>query len=330
MAMKPMLAEVADRSLAPDVLLSLPGWSYELKLDGVRILSEIKDKTARLWYRSGREATHIYPEIAEALSFAPDGTVLDGEVIALDPQGAPSFGLLQRRMHLSRAQDVRRAKVEVPVVYVVFDMPRCAGVDFRSEPLSVRRKQMVEVVPDTGIVRTFEPHDDGRGLFALCKERGFEGVIAKRLDSTYQAGVRSLDWLKIKAERSDEFVVIGYTRGESGARGLGALDLATYEDGKLVVRGKVGSGFDANTLALLHKKLKSLEQPTCAATGDLGPAPGGRVFVAPKLVVSVRFASWSHENRLRMPVFRGIREDVAPADCTARPEAWTTDAPPTR
>jgi bifunctional non-homologous end joining protein LigD len=200
----------------------------------------------------------------------------------------------------------------------VFDVLWAYGKDARALPIEARKALLEKIVPNDGIVR-FMPHhtDDGRALFELCKRSGLEGVIAKRGGSPYRSGSRSPDWVKIKAEKSDEFVVFGYSRGEGGRGRLGALDIATYEDGELIVRGKVGSGLDERSIERLMKAMH--EEPSPSAKGALERAPRGRVFVRPEIVVSVRYLGWTEEGRLRAPVFRGIRDDVQPEECTSRP-----------
>jgi DNA ligase D-like protein (predicted ligase) len=313
-----MLCETATfrGSSGPDLsLLKREGWSYELKLDGVRILAHKNGRDVRLVYRSGRDATRTYPEITAAVAGLGVGSaVLDGEIVAFDDAGRPSFGRLQQRIGLAPAT----THGPVPVAYVVFDVLRLDGRDTTGLPLSERRALLSEIVPDEGLVRMLDVLEgDGRPLFELCRREGLEGVVAKRDASTYKPGQRSADWVKVKAERSEEFVVVAWTRGRGG--GIGALDVATYEGDRLVARGKVGSGIGDVESRDLQRRFAAIVVDECAAEGPLEPAPLGRTFVKPEIVISVRFHSWTEDGRVRQPVYRGIREDVLPRECTARP-----------
>jgi bifunctional non-homologous end joining protein LigD len=320
--------EVAAHTLTPMLCatggapLSSPDYLYELKLDGVRILASRKGPDVALFYRTRRPATAAYPEVARALAaMVPDTFVLDGEIVAFDEAGKPSFQRLARRIHARRPLDVQMAVRAVPVVYVVFDVLALGDRDLRGLPLIERQALLAELVRGSGAVRRLDVvANDAAPLLGFCRQFGLEGVVAKRRDSTYRAGVRSPAWVKIKCEREADFVVVGFTRGEGQRARLGALDLATYDDvGELVVRGKVGSGLDDRTLDALLAELEPLAREDCAAQGPPEPAPRGRTFVEPEVVVGVRFAGWTHDGRLRAPVFRGVRTDVPPTQCTAAP-----------
>lgn len=320
--------EVSAREITPmlcatgEVPLTDDAWSYELKLDGVRILGARNGDEVALYYRTRRAATAAYPEVVEALAaMVPGDFVLDGEIVAFDEGGKPSFHRLTRRIHASKPMDVRFAMRSVPVVYVAFDVLAVGGRDLRSLPLDARRSVLEALVRGRGAVRRLDAFaGDGRPLLELCRTHDLEGLVAKRRHAPYRAGERSPDWVKIKREREDDFVVVGYTRGERSRGRLGALDLASHDaNGRLVVRGKVGSGLDRESIDLLLERFRGREQKRCAAEGDLERAPRGRVLVEPEVVVAVRFGGWTDEGRLRHPVFRGIRDDAEPADCTAAP-----------
>ena len=303
--------------------LQRSGWIYELKLDGVRIIAERHGTDVALAYRSARTATPSYPEVVRALrELGTKDFVLDGEVITFDKAGRPSFQRLGQRIGLDRDDDVARAEREVPVLYVVFDVLSVDGQDVRGLPLTERRAIVEAIVPSaagTGIVRTLEwIPEDGRALFDMCVREGLEGVIAKRADSVYASGARSRDWVKLKARTDDDFVVVGFTRGERGREALGALDLATYDGATLTYRGKVGSGLDDRTIDALKLRLAALTVSKTSAKGAMLSAPRGRTFVKPELVVSVRYGGWSDDGHLRHPVFLGVRDDIAPIACTAR------------
>jgi len=294
---------------------------YELKLDGVRILAEKHGDEVRLFYRKGRTATAAYPEIVRALKALPPAhLVLDGELVAYDEQGRPDFQRLAQRFSISRSDEIRRAMQTTVVSYVAFDLLALEGLSLLALPLVTRKSLLSRLLPPRGPIRALDHIEgDGTALLAFCREQRLEGVIAKRADGPYRPGPHGgSDWLKLKCEREDDFVVVGYVRGQGG-RLLGALDLASYEGARLVTRGKVGSGFDEATLALLLRQLDARRSEACAAEGQLVAAPRGRVFVRPELVVNVRHVGFTRDGQLRHPVFRGLRADVAPGECTARP-----------
>ncbi len=318
----PMLCERAEAS---ERVLGRAGWLFELKLDGARILADKQGDRVRLFYRKLREATESYGEIAAALAtLAESRVVLDGEVVAFDEKGRPDF---QRLGHRIQTKGNARSAVRVPVVYVVFDVLAVGPWDVRALPLEARKEILARIVPDDGLagglVRRHTTFDDGVALFRLCREHRLEGVVAKRLGSPYKAGERSFDWLKIKRELEAEFVVIGWTEGEGDRARLGALDLGAYEGDRLVFRGRVGSGLHGTIIDELLAMLEPLEVPHPVAEGKYSPKPR-RHHCRPEIVVSVRYGGWSLDpsgaRYLRFPVFRGIRPDVSPKDCTAGPE----------
>ncbi|HEY6876795.1 MAG TPA: DNA ligase D, partial [Polyangiales bacterium] len=294
---------------------------YELKLDGVRILAEKRDGEIALYYRKGRSATASYPELARALrALPPAHLLLDGEIVAYDAHGRPDFQRLAQRFSATRAHDVKRAMQQVAVSYVAFDLLALDGLSLLQLPLIERKALLFALLPARGPVRALD-HIEGRGeaLFAFCRDNQLEGIVEKRARGPYQPGPKaSGDWCKIKCEREADCVVIGYTRG-NGARELGAIDLATYEGERLISRGKAGSGIDDATQALLLRELATRECAHCAAEGELVAAPRGRKFVRPELVVSIRHGGFTHAGHFRHPIFRGLRADVAPHECTASP-----------
>lgn len=310
------------------------GWLYELKLDGVRLLATKTGRDVVLVNRRHRIETARYPEVVRAVqALAAEHVVLDGEVVAFDADGRPSFQTLGRRMHLDSPREIRRAALEVPVQFLVFDLLAVGQRDLRPLPLLARKELLARLLPGPGIVRALDHLErDGRPLYAFCQARRLEGVVAKRASAPYRPGPRRTDdWVKIKCERDDEFVVIGWTVGERGRGRLGALDLGSFRGDELVVRGKVGSGLDEATIDRLLERLGPLaaKDPGRLA-GKLGSAPRGRTRVAPELVVTIRYLGWSDDGSLRFPVFKGIRDDKVPRECTAAPpgESAGDDAPP--
>lgn len=297
------------------------GILYELKLDGVRIVAEKRGDEVTLHYRKGRSATASYPEVVRAIKALPfERLILDGEIVAFDAQGKPDFQRLAQRFTAQKPRDVQRAMRVVPVSYVVFDLMQLEDRDLTGLPLRARKDLLKRVTPRRGLVRALDHlDDDGEPLYAFCRAQRLEGVIAKRADSPYRLGPKpAREWVKIKCERDDDFVIVGYTRG-NGGRALGALDLASYEGDKLVSRGKVGSGFDDATISLLVKQLDAMRVQKTQVQGELVPAPQGRVFVRPDLVANVRYLGFTDQGSLRHPVFCGLRVDVSPRDCRAMP-----------
>jgi len=312
----PMLCE---RDGTREKILDQPGWVYELKLDGVRIVSDKRGGRVALGYRRGRDATGSYPEIADALAtLDEERVVLDGEVVAFDDSGRPDFQRLGTRIQ-SFGNDARRAALRVPVVYVVFDVLVIGAYDVTGLPIEARKAILERVVEGArranGLVRLQPTLPNGQQLMAIVRERGLEGVVAKRAQSIYRTDARSTDWVKVKCELDADFVVVGWTPGEGTRHILGALDLAVFHEGRLVVCGRVGSGLDAATIEALAERLAALEQPKPSAHGKLKTKQGRR-HVRAEIVVSVRHVGFSVDGLLRFPVFRGIRDDLRPEDCT--------------
>ena len=302
--------------------LQSPDYLYELKLDGVRMLAEKRGDEVALFYRKGRSGTISYPEVVRALRALPfEHVVLDGEIITIDETGRPNFQRLAQRFQASRPRDVERAMRAVPVSFIAFDLLALGPFDLTKLPLVDRKAFLKRILPPRGVISSLDHIEgDGRALHEFCRVQRLEGLVAKRIRSPYRVGPKpSNDWVKIKADREDDFVVIGYTRGNVG-RELGALDLASYQDHQLVSRGKVGSGFDGSTLGMLLGELEKRRVKSVDVMGELTQAPRGRAFVRPELVVNVRYTGFTDDGHLRHPVYRGLRVDVAPRDCTAGPQ----------
>ncbi len=314
----PMLCAM---SRSAEAELTDPERLYELKLDGVRIVAGKQDEEVELRYRKRRPATLAYPEIARALkSLAPAHVVLDGEIVAFDPEGKPNFQRLARRIHLRRPHDVARASAEVPVTYLVFDLLALEGRDLRGLPLWQRKALLERLLPGKGRIRVLDHlQRDGRALMAFCRTHGLEGVVGKRRDAPYREGPRRTDdWIKLKIERETDLVVVGWDESDK-ARKLRNLVLAAYDDeGKLRLRGKVGSGLDDATIDHLLSILGPMEIDESAAEGELD-RKGPRHWVRPELVASVRYAGMSERGILRFPVFCGLRADVLPTACYLAP-----------
>src|SRR5213594_2819115 len=299
----PMLAETREQPF------SKPGWLFELKLDGYRVRAGRDRGETRLLTRKGNDIAAAFPELAHALAALPfEGFILDAELVVPDEAGRPSFQRLQNRAKVSGALEVRRAAVESPAVLYVFDLLAFDGYDVRPLPLERRKALLEQIVPRVGPIKYLSHFEkDGEALYEQVVKLGLEGVVAKKADSPYRAG-RSPNWLKIRADRTDDFAVVGFTRPKGSRSGFGALDLGAYRDGKLVYAGRVGSGF---TAAQLNDVSAALEQGIRPEPAFAGPAPQdpGHTWVEPTLVAEVRYKEWTDEGLLRQPVFVRFRDD---------------------
>ena len=302
-----------------------PGWIWELKYDGFRLLAGRDGGQALLRYRHGMDSTATFPEIARAVAALPyDGFVLDGEVVVLDASTRPRFGLLQKRALLQRRTDIQRAAVELPATLFAFDLLAFEDFDLRPLPLSERKALLRRLLPRAGPVR-FADHVDDKGdeLLVAAAEMGLEGVVGKKADSPYRAG-RSAHWVKVRVDRAGDFAIVGYTKPEGARTGFGALHLAYWQDGGLVYAGRVGTGFSDRQLRALHARLQESVRAKPACGGPL-PAGRGHVWVEPELVCEVRFKEWTGEELLRQPAFLRLRDDKLIAECVR--EAHGSEAP---
>jgi bifunctional non-homologous end joining protein LigD len=294
------------------------GWAFEIKWDGVRVLSAIESDRVRLRSSNGNDITARYPELqALAEALAEHAVVLDGEVVAFDDEGRPSFGRLQSRMHLANAREVRVRAETVPITYVVFDLLHLDGNNVMPLPYVDRRRLLTDLVPDDGCW-TVPAHreSEGAALLDAVRSRGLEGIVAKKVDSPYLPGKRSSSWIKVKARLRQEFVVGGWQPGEKGRLGqLGSLLIGVYDGGVLRNCGKVGTGFTMRELARLGEILAPLELDT-SPFDPPPPRPIERIahWVRPELVAEVEFGEWTSEGILRHPAYLGLRDDKAPTD----------------
>ena len=309
MKLELMLAETADEPF------SSPDWIFELKYDGYRLVAgRSAEGTVKLRYRNGLDVTAFFPEIARALRVLPYGLVLDGEVVVLDSQGHPSFPRLQARGQIRKARDAERAAVDDPATLFVFDMPGFGEFDLRGLPLLERKALLVRVLPKAGALR-YSDHVPSRGkeLFEQVKSRGLEGLVAKRANAPYRAG-RSGDWLKLPAEKTADFVVVGYSRGKGNRGPLGALHVGAWCAGELRYVGRVGTGFNDRLLSELTADLAALERKTPACAGNLPQGPE-HVWVEPRMVVEARYKTFTDDGLLRHSVFSRLRDDKRPEEC---------------
>ena len=273
-----------------------------------------------MYARKGTDITNRYPEVVLALnSIALDRFVLDGEVVAQDEHGRPSFQLLQRRMHVNDARQIARLSLAVPVSYYVFDLLGFDRFDTRTLPLEERKRLLSELIHSEGPVRYCD-HVIGRGkdFYAAISEHELEGVVAKLRDSPYR-GTRTGDWLKIKRPLTEQFVIGGYSDPDGTRTHFGALLLGQYEsNGALRYTDKVGTGFSRDTLrkifAMLEERAQSESPFRKPAAGEPTPERNAH-FVRPELVCNVRFTEWTEGGGIRQPSFLGLNSDVFPRDC---------------
>ncbi|MFN8186434.1 MAG: DNA ligase D [Gaiellales bacterium] len=279
-----------------------PGWTFEIKWDGFRALGAVRGGETMLLSRTGNDLTGRFPSVARALPGAlrsPECTV-DGEVVAFDGTGRPSFAELQRG--------------GPRLAYYVFDLLELDGDSLVELPWRERRRRLEALLdPSEPSVQLSAAFEDGEALFAAAREQRLEGVIAKRVDSRYRAGKRTRDWLKVKVHERQELVIAGYTRGAGRRTGaLGALVLAVHEGGELRWAGNCGTGFTDTELEALLARLQPLERatpPFRVAPRMPRVRPGEVVWVEPVLVCEVEFAEWTPDGKLRAPSYRGLRED---------------------
>ncbi|MET0740051.1 MAG: non-homologous end-joining DNA ligase [Candidatus Nanopelagicales bacterium] len=313
---KPMLATAGD--LPPSA--EDPLWAYEMKWDGVRAVTYVEGGHAHLFTRNDRDVTVSYPEVAEALSaLGVEDAVLDGEVVALGPEGRPSFGRLQNRMHVASPAAVRRLREQLPVVWFGFDLLELGPRSLLDLPYEARR-ELLEDLDISSTAATVPPAFVGVGSDAVAasKEQGLEGIVAKQRSSTYSPGRRTQTWIKVKNIHMQEVVVGGWRPGQ-GRRGggIGSLLMGVPgPDGMLYV-GHVGTGFDDAALDRLEAMLRPLVRATSPFANEL-PREASRdaVWVEPEVVGEVAYGEWTRDSRLRHPVWRGLRPDKSPSDVT--------------
>jgi bifunctional non-homologous end joining protein LigD len=305
------------------------GWTYEPKYDGMRVLADASARHVRLVTRNGKEKQTQFPEVVAALrSFAArvgHTVVLDGEVVARRKRSrstapaASEFQPLQSRMHLKDPSEISRLSTEAPATLVVFDLLRDGRTTMTARPWSDRRERLESLFADAPrdpALRISDTSARGATMLARARRAGWEGIIAKRVDARYQPGARSDDWLKLKLQFRAEFVVGGFTEPRNSRPYLGALLLGAHDaTGRLIYVGHMGGGFNREGLRSMRERLDKIERrtpPFLVAPRTNEPAH----WVAPKLVVEVKFAEWTSDGRLRQPIFLGVRDDKAARDVT--------------
>ena len=287
------------------------GWIYERKLDGQRCLAVRSGRGTRLYSRSGRDVTAAFPEIAEALEQqGADRFVVDGEVVAFEGSRT-SFARLQPRIHVSSVAKARASGVAVH--FYVFDVLSADGSDLRERPLLERKRRLRALLTWADPIRD-TPHrvSGSEAWFAEVCEKGWEGLIAKRVDAPYAAG-RTDRWLKFKCEAGQELVVVGWTDPEGSRVALGALLLGYHRGDDLVYAGKVGTGFSQEVLHDLRRRLSGLERESSPCTKGKLPTAGVH-WAEPELVAEVAFTEWTRTGQLRHPRYLGLRTDKSAED----------------
>jgi bifunctional non-homologous end joining protein LigD len=321
-AIKRAMPEAITPMLALSVEEPFDGkeWLFEIKWDGYRAVSFIKNGSVRLMSRTHNELSERYPELQVLPKYVSGkNVILDGEVAALDAKGRASFSLMQQRTGIRKHGRQVAGKSEIPIVYYLFDILYLDGYDLRRVKLEDRKKLLAEILKTDDLIRFSDHFDHGKALFGVAKQKGLEGIIAKRRDSYYEER-RSREWLKIKITQTVDCVVGGYTDPEGSRPHFGSLVLGLYDKKKNLIHvGQAGTGFDHATLAQIAKVLSNLETKKNPFHGDVdAPHPH---WIKPELVAEIKFTEWTHETsdggvKLRAPVFMGLREDKKPRECT--------------
>jgi bifunctional non-homologous end joining protein LigD len=313
----PMLARLSKLPLDDE------RWAYEIKWDGVRAVAYItEDGQIRLESRNLNDVTHRYPDAAAvATAFGPGrSAVLDGEVVAFDEKGRPSFERLQGRMHLAGEAAIDARARSTPIFYMLFDLLYLDGESLMRLPYTERRARLEALDLNGPSWRTPAHHvGEGAVLFQASKDQGLEGIVAKRLDSPYEPGRRPGTWLKVKNTRSQELVIGGWEPGEGRRQGrIGALLMGYYDhdppEPELRFAGKVGTGFDDAELSRLEKLLATRTRPTTPFSGPKQPTGKRAQFVEPDLVAEIEFNEWTKANIMRHPSYKGLRDDKRALD----------------
>jgi len=296
--------EAMPATLAPmhaepgEAVFNHADWMWEPKLDGYRVLAFIGPEGVKLRSRRGLDLAGDFPKLAAELAKQAAGSmILDGEIVAFDAAGKPSFHAMQNRGPLERA------------AFYCFDLLHFAGVDLRQAPYGDRRRYLSQCLLPSPLVQLVHAQEDGATLQAAALASGFEGVVGKRKESRYEAGRRSTSWLKVKPVRSADFVVGGYSRGKGSRAPLGALLVGTWTEKKLHYASHVGSGFDDESLAQVQARLEPLRRET-SPFSEQPELNAPTVWVEPKLVAEVKFQSWTEDGHLRAPVFLRLRDDI--------------------
>ncbi|MFV2000607.1 MAG: DNA ligase D [Acidimicrobiia bacterium] len=310
-----MLARVAETPFSKD------GWIFEIKYDGYRMLAAKDGDTVTLSYRSGIDATDVFPEIVDALTALPyPYFVVDGEVVVLSRDGKPSFSRLQSRGRLSNRYEIAAAAAEIPATFFGFDLLGLADLDLRPVPLKFRKAALRDAFPTLGPLRYIDHIETvGKEMFGEVEKMGLEGVMAKNATSPYRGG-RSAEWLKMRVERTGQFVIVGYTFGKGNRSDIGALHIAARSVEGLRYAGRVGSGFSGHIRRSILDELNGLVQGEPPAVGIPDDVPES-VWVTPSVVIEVRYKELTQAGNLRQPVFVALVPDASIDDVQTIDEA---------
>ena len=304
-ALAPMHAELSDAAF------DHPDWMWEPKLDGYRALAFISEQGVKLKSRRGLDLA-AFPRLeAELAKQAVSSMVLDGELVAFDAAGKPSFNALQNRVQLKSEREIAAAELKTQVMFYAFDLPHFGGLNLRKAAYRDRRRYLAQCLLPSPLVQLVHATDAGKALQRAAIASGLEGVVGKHKASLYEAGRRSSSWLKVKATQSGEFVVGGYTRGKGARAPLGSILAGYWEGGKLRYASHVGSGFDEASLADAKARLESLRRDSCPFA-EKPELHSPTVWVEPKVVTEVRYQNWTDDGFLRAPVFLRFRDDIDP------------------
>ena len=306
-----MLATMSDKPF------DSPDFVFEAKWDGVRALAFCEEGRTRIFARSGRDVTHQYPEFASVHEHMnAKEAVFDGEIVAMDERGRPSFERLQSRINLQRAGDIRRGVAQIPLNLVLFDLVFVDGEWIGDRPLLERVDTLKQSFQFGETILLSEGiREDGLALFDAAGERGLEGIVAKKAMSHYIPGRRTRDWIKIKVIKRMSVVIAGWSvGGGSRSSSFGSLITGVYTDEGLRYIGNVGTGFNDRMLDVLVPKLKELEIDKSALRDP--PKLKGARWTKPELVAEVEYRELTNAFRLRAPVFKGLRDDITPEQCT--------------
>jgi len=310
---EPMPDHVVPMSaqLAKGLPRDQPNYGFEFKWDGIRAVVFSQGGTLKIQSRNQEDVTRRYPELRPLSGvLGSHEVVLDGELVALDDKGRPSFEQMQQRMGLNSDSEIRRKMREVPVFYMIFDLIYLDGRMLVKETYSERRRRLdaLQLAGNSWQTPAYE-RGNGAAMLEASARGGLEGVMAKRLDSVYELGRRSPAWLKVKNHRRQELVLAGWLEGQGKRAGLpGALLTGYYDDGKFVYAGKVGTGFTEKQLEDLSRKLEPLARPDSPFEAGEKPPPKAH-FVEPRLVAEFEFSEWTKAGQMRAPAFKGLRTD---------------------
>ncbi len=310
---RPMMAKTGEPFDSGDFI-------FEPKWDGLRALLFKHDNRIELQNRNLRDVTAGYPELQELKSsIKAKAAVIDGEAVVLNPKGLPDFGQMQNRFGISDATRAEILRKTIPVTYVAFDLLHLNGKDLISKPLEERKARLKSILRE-GPHLLFGDHieREGRRFYKEASKRGFEGIIAKRRDSPYLPGIRADSWVKVKGAKTLDCVIVGFTQGEgSRASSFGALVAAVHDrKGQLQHIGNVGGGFNNRGLEEITSMLSKLVRKRRVIEGPV-EAPSPITWVRPRLVCEVKYASITHDKKLRFPRFNRLRTDKSPEECRA-------------